>query len=210
MKNRFGRELGRETKARASGECFTYRALKFTCWPLTQSGAGKTGSRPARWLLNTEVKKGMRKLRAHTAPFVCRCLEAPAFCLNRLLLAGSLSFETPAAFASRRNGNFAPFCAFFFVERNIAAFSSQLVSVVSACTHSVFEGRPHGSRFEVCVCALHSPASLPPPGCRQQRSAPIGSNFPGAVGMLSRRPGPLISPLLIWDSSASPKQTAPG
>lgn len=87
-----------------------------------------------------------------------------------------------------------PLTVLFFVERNITAFSSQLISVVSACTRSVFEGRPHGSRFEVCVCALHSlasPAPLPP--VQTASLGPRESNFPGAVGMLSRRPGPLIS-----------------
>lgn len=45
------------------------------------------------------------------------------------------------------------------------------------------------------------------------QKAPLGrreSNFLGAVGMLSRRHGPPISPLLIWDSNASPKTNSSG
>lgn len=49
-----------------------------------------------------------------------------------------------------------------------------------------------------------------PPKLQTATLGPRESNFPGAVGMLSRRPGPLISPLLIWDSSASFKTNSSG
>lgn len=59
----------------------------------------------------------------------------------------------------------------FFGKRNITAFSLQLVSVVSGCTHCVFEGRSHGYRFEVYVCTLHSLTS-PPPGAESTARPP--------------------------------------
>lgn len=169
VKNQFGRELGGRRSSRASGECFTYCTLKFTCWPLTQSG-GRNWVTAGALAVEYRSKKGMQKLRAH-GPFVCRCLEAPEFCLNRFLLTGS--FETPTASTGRRNGNFASYCAFFCRAKYHSLQFTTYISCV--CVHPLCLRGDHmvpdlRSVFVLFTLWLLLPP--PPPRCRQPRSAP--------------------------------------